>query len=91
VLHSREAVSAAVRIVRIRGYCPQVSVGWIRLSFAPRGGIALTRNRSCAEESIVDFSLAPLLDFSPRTEALQVWWIRLFETGGFANQIARRP
>jgi hypothetical protein len=67
-----------------------MSVG-LRLPLAPRGCIALTRNRSCAEESIVDFSLAALLDFSPRTEALQVWWVRLFETGSFANQIARRP
>jgi len=90
VLHSSAAASAAVCIPNIRFIdCRFTSVG-LRLSLPPRGCIALTRNRSCAEESILDFSHAALFEFSPRTEALQVWWVRLFETGRFANQIARR-
>jgi len=49
-------------------------------------------NCSCTKESIVYFSHAALLDFSPRTEALQVRWVGIFnKTGGLTNQIAWRP
>ena len=63
----------------------------LRLSLAPRACIALARNSSCPEEPILNFSHAARLDLPPGTEALQVWWVRLFETVSFANQIAGRP
>jgi len=90
VLHSSAAASIAVCIPNIRFIGSRFTSVGLRLSLPPRGRIALTRHRSCAEESIVDFSHAALLDFPPRSEALQVWWVRLFETRSFANQIARR-
>jgi hypothetical protein len=63
----------------------------LRLSPAPGARIAPARNRSGTEETILYFSHPALLDLSPRTEALQIWRVGLFETGSFANQIARRP
>jgi hypothetical protein len=88
VLHSTTAVSAAVWIAIfgwLRGRFPSVR---LRLSLPPRDPNTLIRNRTCAEESVLYFSDAALLDFPPRTQALQVWWVGLFETERFANQIA---
>jgi hypothetical protein len=76
-------------MVNIRSIQCRFTLLRLRLSLVPHDRMA-ARNRSCADESIVYFSHAALADFLPRTEAVQIWWVGVLETGGFPNQIARR-
>ena len=72
-------------------YCLPVPSVRLRLSLAPPDCIVRACDRSCADESVLYFGHAALLDFLPRTEALQIWWVGIVETRGFANQITRGP